>query len=187
MTELERQAQEPEVKMTSEEMLHVYPESQVKAAMFARNYKMWGLPRSGLVIWLTFLLARRRQQQIENYQKHIEEGVNVEILRRSMEEVDLTEPQDLDEDVKWRMRIIKAADPKLVSEDERVNREAVLQAYRQKKLKVDGQITLWFAGKIMMGPFPNTRKPSLSYSIHNMTEKWSREYGAGNIWVEKAG
>ncbi|RFU35482.1 hypothetical protein B7463_g870, partial [Scytalidium lignicola] len=153
--------------MTIEEMYQTYPRREVEAAMFQRNYKI------------------ERQKWIENYQKQINDGINA---RQSMEDyinIDPTEPQDLDEDVKWRMRIIKAANPQDIPEAEMVNRNAVLEAYRQKKLKVDGQITIWFAGKMMMGPLPRLRQHDLLTLVNNLRVKWNREYGLGRVWVEE--
>lgn len=102
---------------------------------------------------------------------------------------DPEEPEDLDEDVQWRLRVLKYMDRvgegSDAGSDERdlKNRNAIVKAYRQQKLKVqDGQITVWFAGHMVMGPL--SQRDFDFQDIIDDISKWTEQYGPGRIWVE---
>jgi hypothetical protein len=67
---------------------------------------------------------------------------------------------------------------------ELVNLNAILNAYRRKDIKVvDGQVTVWFAGKMVMGPL-GCSKLEIGDLVENVSQ-WQKEYGPGRVWVEE--
>ncbi|KAH8813167.1 hypothetical protein F5884DRAFT_327052 [Xylogone sp. PMI_703] len=103
------------------------------------------------------------------------------------------ELQDQDNDVLQRIHCLECthiaraddgcSDKWEFDERDLVNRAAVLNAYRQHRLKVEaGKVTLWFAGHMVMGPLLQ-RELSHRYIIDN-TPKWIDQYGPGRLWFE---
>ncbi|RFU27504.1 hypothetical protein B7463_g8820, partial [Scytalidium lignicola] len=133
-----------------------------------------------------------RQKYIQQLQKQTNDATNPEIMKNILEDyikstppeppIDPTEPQDLDDEVRRRMRMIKSIDFKILDEAHRINREAILEAYRQKKLKVDGQVTFWYNGKMVMGPLPQNN--ITLQDIYDLRDKCIQQYGPGRFWEE---
>jgi hypothetical protein len=81
------------------------------------------------------------------------------------------------------MRILKYLHRTDCDDKELANLEAVLNAYRHRKLKVDnGQVTVWFAGHIIMGPLSSC-DPNLD-DIDDKVPELQAKYGPGRIWLE---
>ncbi|RFU34738.1 hypothetical protein B7463_g1624, partial [Scytalidium lignicola] len=171
--------------MTLEEMTKRFSKREVEAARLHRNYK------------------GARERIIRKFKDSIAEGINVETCKEGLEDIlkntpaappiDPEEPADLDEDVKWRMRVIKWTYEERNGDDdddeepnkmELVNRDAVLDAYRKKKLTVeDGKMTVWYAGHMVMGPMLK-KDFNIQMKIDNRP-KWEAQYGPGRIWTEE--
>ncbi|KAJ9353135.1 hypothetical protein DTO027B9_5387 [Paecilomyces variotii] len=179
----EGRAVEATARMTLDEMLAKYPKRSVEQAVIHRNYK------------------EGREQTIRKFEEQICRGIHVETcmagLKGFLENTppappfDPEEPEDLDEDVQWRLRVLKYMDRvgegSDAGSDERdlKNRNAIVKAYRQQKLKVqDGQITVWFAGHMVMGPL--SQRDFDFQDIIDDISKWTEQYGPGRIWVENA-
>lgn len=65
-----------------------------------------------------------------------------------------------------------------------VNLNAILDGYRSGDLRVvEGEVTVWFAGRMTMGPLRSDKLQMEEYI--NMVPKWQEEYGPGLVWVEK--
>lgn len=65
-----------------------------------------------------------------------------------------------------------------------VNLHAILDGYRSGDLwVVEGEVTVWFAGKMTMGPLWSNELQMEEYI--NMVPKWQEEYGPSAVWVEK--
>ncbi|KAL1983598.1 hypothetical protein VTN96DRAFT_10177 [Rasamsonia emersonii] len=82
------------------------------------------------------------------------------------------------------MRVIKYTyrDVEDIDDGELKNRDAVLRAYRQRELKVDDKITVWFAGHLTMGPLSRNNF-DFQHVIDNIP-KWTEQFGPGRIWIE---
>ena len=99
--------------------------------------------------------------------------------------MDPTEPSDLNPDVAWRVRVLKHFhQPDCDNLYELENLNSVLEAYRCGKLRVEnGQVTVFFAGRVVMGPLSN-RDLDLKYVVDKVPE-WQTAYGPGRIWLEE--
>ncbi|KAK2761256.1 hypothetical protein FQN54_001778 [Arachnomyces sp. PD_36] len=162
--------------MTIDEMMAKYPKANVEMAMFTRNY-----------VGLLKKMARE-------YEAHIARGNNVEAFKKLLQEldeeytpappIDPNEPKDLDPDVLWRIRVLKyQLRPSTDTEEGRVNIDAVLNAYRQGKLKVDDEhTTIWYAGHMIMGPLPND-DPKIE-SVGRLLPELDQKYGPGEFHAE---
>ncbi|RMJ20810.1 hypothetical protein PHISP_08319 [Aspergillus sp. HF37] len=177
--------------LTVDEMLERYPKEDVEHAIYSRDY------------------VGDRKRLIEKYQHIIARGFNVEIATKALDEllehtpseppIDPDEPADLDPDVLWRIKVLKymyrncpvvrpanileldfaSVDPETV-----VNRDAILNAYRRGDLKVvSGQMSVWFAGNLVIGPVPESEF-SLDDLVANVPE-WRKKYGPGRVWEER--
>ena len=100
---------------------------------------------------------------------------------------DPSEPTDLDHEVLWRMRVLKYELRPTAYDDARVNIDAVLDAYREGRLKkVDDNITtIWYAGQMIMGPMSN-KDPKLQ-ELGLELPRLEKEYGLGDFWSEDVG
>ncbi|PGH01937.1 hypothetical protein AJ79_07768 [Helicocarpus griseus UAMH5409] len=104
-------------------------------------------------------------------------------IKEMMEKIDLDEPADLDEEVLWKVRLLKYRLRETADDDGRVNIDAVINAYRDKKLKVDDNTTkIWYAGHLVMGPVTNDdpKLEELGLEIPRLEE----QYGPGDLWSE---
>ena len=82
------------------------------------------------------------------------------------------------------MRVLKYFLRMDCDDKELANLEAVLNAYRHRKLKVDNdQVTVWFAGHMTMGPLSSC-DPDLDRIFEKVSE-WQAKYGPGRIWLEE--
>jgi hypothetical protein len=82
------------------------------------------------------------------------------------------------------MRVLQYFLRKDADDKELTNLNAVLDAYRHRKLKVDdNQVTVWFAGHMTMGPLSGC-DPKLDQIFEKVTE-WQAMYGPGRIWLEE--
>ncbi|PGH13337.1 hypothetical protein AJ79_03754 [Helicocarpus griseus UAMH5409] len=165
------------IPMTIDEMMAKYPADKVQLAMFTRDY------------------AGLKKQRASHYKEQIAKGVNVDTcrkgLRRLAEEytpappTNPDEPTDLDPDVQWRMRVLKyRIRPKcLDGADMCVNVDAVLDAYRQGKLRISDELsTSWYTGHMFMGPMPNRDAEDCMVGLlHPQLEEM---FGPGDFWAE---
>ncbi|KAJ5593887.1 uncharacterized protein N7459_000095 [Penicillium hispanicum] len=162
--------------LSLDEMFERYPRHEVEKAMYRIDY------------------PSRRVEVIRQFEKQIDQGVNVESCREGIQwalknmplsrPVDPTESQDLHPDVLWRIQSLKYMyrDPFDIAEEELVNYHAVLDAYRNGRLHVDlEKVTVWFAGEMKLGPFPRSdlKKKATTAQV----SAW-RADGHGRVWIE---
>ncbi|RFU24691.1 hypothetical protein B7463_g11646, partial [Scytalidium lignicola] len=76
MAKREQKATEPKSQMIIEELFKKYPKHNVEHAIFSRNYKM------------------ERQKNIEQYQKQIGDGINVEVPKKILEDYIKSSPTE---------------------------------------------------------------------------------------------
>jgi hypothetical protein len=82
------------------------------------------------------------------------------------------------------MRVLKYFLRKDCDDKELANLDAVLNAYRHRKLKVDDDlVTVWFAGHMTLGPLSGS-DPKLDQIFEKVPE-WQDMYGPGRIWLEE--
>ncbi|KAH8803016.1 hypothetical protein F5884DRAFT_494263 [Xylogone sp. PMI_703] len=172
--------------MTLEEMQTKYKRLVVEDARLNRNY------------------VKNLQETIEKHQRLIDEGApNSDLCKEYIEHIrrtrppappiDPDEPQGLDNDVKWRMRVLKwfleylkddgEWENHIAPKGEDVDIEAVLEAYRKGTLKVnDDEFTVWYAGQLVMGPLP--REALDKEAVYQNKARWEAEFGPGRVWIE---
>jgi hypothetical protein len=80
------------------------------------------------------------------------------------------------------MRILKYFLRPDNDDEEVANIDGILNAYRNRKLKVDNQITVWFAGHMTMGPLSG--RDSNLKRIFDKVPEWQAKYGPGHVWLE---
>lgn len=100
-----------------------------------------------------------------------------------MHRIDPAEPRDLSPDVLWRIRLLKHRLCPQVDERLRRNFDAILTAYREKKLDIDDQTsTIWYAGKMVKGPMSN--KELKQRRLGPERPRLKELYGPGDLWAE---
>ncbi|RMJ24084.1 hypothetical protein PHISP_05042 [Aspergillus sp. HF37] len=164
--------------LTVDKMLAIYPREHVEDAIYDRNYEAG------------------RNRTLQRFKDLIAQGVNVESCTKGIQEVmqttppsppvDPDEPNDLDPDVLWRIKMLKYAYREDCDHDpgQLVNLNAVLDAYHRRDLKVvDNEATVWFAGKLTMGPLPDAELKIADYV--DKIPAWREKYGAGRVWIER--
>ncbi|KAJ9216508.1 hypothetical protein DTO166G4_1724 [Paecilomyces variotii] len=169
--------------MSIDEMLERYPKIEVERAVFDRDFTL------------------HRAQTIAGLQESINRGINVDICRQTLDEIDHIippqapfypdVPKNLDPDVIWRIGVLRYAyrngSPApalagLMPEEDMRNISAVLDAYRRGELKVDvDKVTVWFAGRMVLGPCV---REGLWDKIRSERQAWSEAYGESQPWVE---